>query len=77
MEVRGYRQMLEIVLQRFPNRIAVTPKEIADVLGIDQKTVYQACKKERNPIPCVRLSKRMILIPISEFATWLAERSSA
>lgn len=69
--------MLEIVLQRFPDRITVTPKEIADALGIDQKTVYQACKRERNPMPCVRLSKRMILIPISQFVTWMAERSTA
>lgn len=77
MEVRGYRQNLEMIVQRFPNRLTVSPKEVADAFGINQKTVYQACKKRRDPLPCVRFSQRKILIPVSELAIWLSERSLA
>lgn len=77
MEICGYRQALELIERQYPNRITITPKEIAKLFGVDPKTVYQACKQKKNPLPCVRFSKRKILIPISELATWMAERSSA
>ena len=39
MELKGYRENLEIIREQFPDRITINPDECARVMGVDRKTV--------------------------------------
>lgn len=41
----------------FKDDRAYRPDEVAEILGIDTKTVYRRIKDFDNPFPCVRLKK--------------------
>ena len=72
MEKADYRESLEMLKERFPDRITITPKETASVLGVNIKTVYAAMRRVRNPLPKVQVTKNRCVIPISSLAKWMA-----
>lgn len=53
------------------NSLVYTADELAELLGIDRKTVYDFAT--RGEIPCKRLGRR-ILFPRSAIAEWLVSK---
>lgn len=72
MEVKGYRDALEVLNAKFPDRVAISANEAAGVLGISYKTVLKHIGKEKNPLPHIPGDGRSFLIPLPAFAKWLA-----
>lgn len=71
MEKPGYRENYAFLMERFPDRVGLSPKEVAEALGADVETVRAALKKKYNPLPHAKLSERKIIIPIAGLARWL------
>ncbi len=71
MEKEGYRENLEVLLARYPNRMTLTVKEAAAEMGAHINTVYFCIRRVRNPLPHQELCGK-IVIPIPAFARWLA-----
>ena len=71
MELKGYRENLEIIREHFPDRISIDPSECAKVMGVDRKTVYAALHRAKNPIPYNRLGGWTIRIPVAPLARWM------
>ncbi len=71
MEKEHYRQNLQMLMEQFPNRMTITPKEASQVLHADIKTVRSAMARARNPLPSVALTSKKRVIPISAFAKWI------
>ena len=67
MELKGYRENLELINTLFNGRVAITVYECADVLGVNHKTVREVIRRVNNPIPTVRVGRR-IMIPVARFA---------
>ncbi len=72
MEKKDYRATLELLTEMFPGKMTITPKEAAAVMGADVDTVYAALKKQYNPLPSRKLTKKKIVIPLTGFARWLS-----
>lgn len=70
MEKRGYREALELLMERFPDRVSISVKEAASVLGRSESTVRDAMKKSRDPLPYKKLGGSVI-IPIPQLARWM------
>ena len=47
--------------------------EVAEILGVCRPTAYQLAKRE--DFPCVRLSKRRIVVPADGLKQWLNRAS--
>ena len=75
MEVKGYREQLAKLEDLFPRRLSITPDEAASVIGCDRRTVYATMYRVKDPLPHVRLSKRCVTIPLTQFAAWLCRSS--
>lgn len=71
MEKPGYRAQLEVLNEMFPDKVALSAKEVAKVLGCDVKTVYNAMITNKNPLPRKRIGGRVIITK-SALANWLA-----
>ncbi len=71
MEKKDYRANLAILDEKFPDRVGLSPKEVAAVLNADVDTVYSAIKRKYNPLPHQKLSPRKTIIPKAGFARWL------
>lgn len=71
MEKQGYREALELLVERYPNRATLTVKETAETMGIPLNTVYDSINRVRNPLPSKRLGRK-IVIPIPALARWMA-----
>lgn len=52
-------------------RLTLTRKEVAAALGIGLTKVDQLLRRTENPIPSVRLGRK-ILVPCAMFEAWLA-----
>ena len=72
MEIKGYRDALEVLLEQFPGRVAISSHEAAKVMGISYKTVLKHIGCEKNPIPHIPANGKSFLIPLTGFAKWLA-----
>lgn len=70
MEKQGYREALERLDQRFPQKVAISVKEAAEALGVSEDIVRENIKKVRNPLPSKRIGGRVI-IPITQLARWM------
>lgn len=71
MEKKEYREHLEMLLEMFPGRMTITVKEAAEVMSSDIRTIYNATKLVKNPLPSKKLCGK-IVIPIAAFANWLS-----
>jgi len=58
-----------IIREAADGRLALTPREAAERLGVGKNTIYEAIKKKA--IPFRRLGGR-VLIPVEELRQWLA-----
>ena len=75
MELKGYRENIEQLNEKFPGRVAISIKECSEVLNCNVKTVYESIKPYRkNPIPTLLIGSRKRLIPITGLARWMCLR---
>ena len=72
MEKADYRESLEMLKERFPDRVTITLQETASILGVNIKTVYSARRRVRNPLLTVQITKNRYVVPISSLAKWMA-----
>ncbi len=50
--------------------------EVAKILGIEKRTVYELIKRKDHPLPAVKPSRKLILIIKDELYHWLEETSN-
>lgn len=72
MEVKGYRDALELLRETFPGQVALSSRDVAKALGVEYKTVFGLVHREKNPLPTVPGNGNKMYIPITAFAKWLA-----
>lgn len=70
MEKQGYRENLELLLERFPDRMAISVKEASVLLGRSESSVRDAMKTKRDPLPFKKLGGSVV-IPIAQLARWM------
>ena len=71
MEKIDYRENLELLREMFPGKLSLSVPEAASVMGLDVKTVYNAVSRRYNPLPCMKVGEKRILIPIPGLARWM------
>ena len=71
MEKKGYREQLEMLKDRFPDRVTISLQETAKVLGVNIKTVYSARERVKNPLPSIQIAKNRYIVPITSLAKWM------
>lgn len=74
MEKPDYRINYEMLLKKFPDRVAINTKEAAEVLGCADSTVRAAITRVHNKLPAQKIGKNMWVIPIPSFARWLSSQ---
>ena len=74
MVVAGYYEQLEFIKEKYPDKIALTARECANVLGVDIKTVYTMMRRVKDPLPSKRIGVKKVIVPIPLFAHWLSIR---
>ena len=70
MEKAGYRDTLEMLSGLYPGKMALTVKEVAEVIGANVGTVYEAVKRKYNALPSKKVGGK-IVVPIPALAKWL------
>lgn len=65
-EEKMYKQLQET----YPNRGALNYREVAEYLGVCEKTVRNMSARVINPIPTKRIGRRVI-VPLALLAVWL------
>lgn len=71
MVVAGYYEQLELVKEKYPDKIALSVRECANVLGVDIKTVYTMMHRVKDPLPSKKIGTKKVVIPIPSFVRWL------
>ena len=74
MEKQDYRINYELLLKKFPNRVSISTKEAAEVMGCSDRTVRSAITRVHNPLPAQKLGKNLWVIAIPGFARWLSSQ---
>ena len=73
-EMPGYREMLELISIKYPERTSLSVEEVAKLLGVHRQTVTAAITRKRNPLPAqnigVGTKNKSYIIPIPAFAHW-------
>lgn len=72
MEKAGYREAYEQLRELFPDRVTLSVKETASVMGVSPGTVYSAIRRVQNPLPAKKLGGKCVIIPIAALARWMA-----
>ena len=73
MEKPGYRDQLEVLLEKFPGRATLTVPEVAEVLCVSALTVRNMIRRKQNPLPAQNMSTKkhaIYHIPITALARW-------
>ena len=70
MEKQGYRENLELLLDKFPDKVAISVKEASAVLGRSESSVRDAMKRRRDPLPFKKLGGSVV-IPLPQLARWM------
>lgn len=70
MEKEGYREALNMIMDMYSGRMALSVKEVAAVTGSNIGTVYEATKRVKKPLPSKKLGGK-IVIPITQLARWM------
>jgi len=73
-QMQGYYEMLELIEKKYPDRAFLKPKEAAEIMGCNIKTVMVAINRRHNSI-CARnigsgLHNKSYIIPIPELIRW-------
>ena len=69
-EFEGYREMLALIREIHPKRVALTRAEVAEIMGCSEKTIQR--KKE---IPCVTTGQT-VRYPVDGLARWMAKEAA-
>ena len=72
MEAKDYRETLAMLRELYPDKIVITPAEVASVISCDVRTVYNMIDKLTNPLPAKKFGKKYV-VPITSFASWLCK----
>lgn len=75
-EKETFRDNLALLLEKYPDRSALTVDEAAKELGMSRKSVTAAIERRVNPLPARDVSRgkmnRVYRIPITAIANWLS-----
>lgn len=52
----------------------MTPTEVAEFLGVSNITVSRYLNKSTNPLPCYRLSNRVVRIKMADLQKWMENK---
>lgn len=73
-QMEGYYEMLELIEKKYPGRAFLKPKEAAELLGVNIKTLVAAINKRYNALPARNVSSgikyKSYLIPVTELCRW-------
>lgn len=76
-EKQDYRTQLEIatrkIEERFPDSLGMlTPKQAAEYLGCNIKTVHASILRRKDPLPATNIGagRKIYRIPIASLARW-------
>ena len=75
MEKPDYRINLEMLMNMFPNCASINTEDTAKALKCSVKTVRSAIRRRNKPLPAVKISSKMYLIPIPSLARWMSDVS--
>lgn len=70
MEKEGYRESLNMLMEMYPGRVALSVKEVAQITDSNVSTIYDATKRVKKPIPSKKLGGKVV-IPITSLARWM------
>ena len=73
MEKQDYRINLEMLMKMFPDCASITTQDTAKALKCSVKTVRSAIKRRNKPLPAVKISSKMYLVPIPSLARWMSD----
>ena len=73
MEKADYRINLEMLKSLFPDCASITTQDTAKALKCSVKTVRSAIKRRNKPLPAVKISTKMYLVPIPSLARWMSD----
>ena len=73
MEKADYRINLEMLKSLFPDCASISTEDTAKALKCSVKTVRSAIRRKNNPLPAVKISSKMFLIPIPSLARWMSD----
>ena len=72
--MEGYYEMLELIEKKYPSRAFLKPKEAAEIMGCNIKTIMAAINKRSNPLPARNISagihNKSYIIPVTELCRW-------
>lgn len=71
MKKAGYDENLALIRELYPGRAMLSVKECAEVLGINQKSVYKMGQQAKKPLPIKKFGGK-VLVPVSGLATWMS-----
>ena len=73
-QAQGYYELLELVERKHPDKAFLKPREVAELLGCNIKTVMAAINKKYNPLPARNvgggIKNKSYLVPVTEFCRW-------
>lgn len=73
-EIEGLNELIELVKKKYPEKAFLKPREVADVLGCNIKTVYQCIERRYNPLPARNISggikNKSYIVPVTELCRW-------
>ena len=68
------RELIELVRKKYPEKAFLKPREAAEVLGCNIKTVYSCIERRYNPLPARNISNgiknKAYIIPVTELCRW-------
>lgn len=70
MEKEGYRESLNMLMEMYPGRVALSVKEVAQITDSNVSTIYDATKRVKKPLPSKKLGGKVV-IPITSLARWM------
>ena len=73
-QMQGYYEMLELIEKKHPNKAFLKPKEVAELMGCNIKTVVSAINKKHNPLPARNVGggarNKSYIVPVTELCRW-------
>ena len=68
------KELEALINEKYPDRAFLKPKEAAELMGLNIKTVIAAIERKYNPLPARNISNgiknKSYIIPITELCKW-------
>ena len=72
--MEGLTELVALVNKKYPDKAFLKPKEVADVLDCNIKTVYSCIERKYNPLPARNISSgiknKAYIIPVTALCRW-------